>query len=100
MFPFLKFDTPERRTHALSLGPVRFVLFYGVLVWGGLMAVTFSLLAPALGFVPGPEGSLNYFEKILRGAPLAFAVFPACGLLWGAAMWYVIGIAQKKHGSR
>lgn len=100
MFPFLKFDSAERRTYALSLGPTRFVLLYGVLIWGGLMALTFSLLGPALGFVPGPEGSLNYFEKILRAAPLAFLVFPACGLLWGAAMWFVIGVAQKRQGGR
>lgn len=96
LLPFLKFDTPERRAHARRLGPVGFTLFYGVFVWGGLMAVIFSLLGPLLGFVPGPDGPLNYVEKVWRGAPLAFAVFPACGLLWGAAMWIVIRVTDKK----
>ena len=100
MFPFLKFDTPERRAHALGMGPVRFVLLYGILAWGGLMAVTFSLLAPALGFVPGPDADLGYLQKVVRGAPLAFAVFLSGGVLWGASMWYVIGVVQKKQSTR
>ena len=100
MFPFLKFATPERRAHAVSLGPVVFTLFYGVLVWGGLMAVTFSLLAPALGFVPGPPGELTYVQQVMRGAPLAFMVFPVCGLIWGIAMWIVIGHTQKKAAAQ
>ena len=96
MFPFLKFDTPERRAYALGLGPVHFVLLYGVVIWGGLMALTMTVFAPLLGFVPGPAGPLNYFEKMLRAAPLAFAVFPAFGLVWGGAMWFVMGVVEKK----
>jgi hypothetical protein len=90
MFPFLKFDTPERRAHALSLGPVKFIALYGVLAWGCLTALIFSVFAPLLGFVPDPREGLSYMEKVMSAAPLSFAVFPACGVLWGAAMWFVM----------
>lgn len=96
MFPFLKFDTPERRAHALGLGPVVFTLLYGVLAWGCLTALVFSVFAPLLGFVPSQREDLSYIEKVLSAAPLSFAVFPACGVLWGAAMWFVMKKVEAK----
>ena len=96
MYPFLKFDTPERRAHALGLGPIRFTVIYGVLAWGLLTALIFSVLAPWLGFVPGEQPGMGYFDKVMRAAPLSFLVFPACGLLWGAAMWIVMKRVEAK----
>lgn len=100
MYPFLKFDTPERRAHALRLGPIRFTLFYGVLAWGLLTALIFSVVAPLLGFVPGEQAGMGYVDKVMRAAPLSFMVFPACGLLWGAAMWIVMKQVEAKRAKR
>lgn len=97
MYPFLKFDTPDRRAHALKLGPVLFTLVYGVLAWGLLTALIFSVLAPLLGFVPNEQPGMGYIDKVMAAAPLSFLVFPACGLLWGVAMWIVIRRVEAKR---
>jgi len=58
-------------------GRTRFVLVFGVLFWGVLVAIFFSLAMGAL--VPGSQ-----FGLILG---LALIFFPIGGIFWGLSVW-------------
>ena len=57
-------------------GKKRYVLLFGVLFWGLLTALLFSMLPLLFG---------NPFDWLK--ATIAFALFPVGGIFWGSYMW-------------
>ena len=70
-------------------GMLRFVLVQGCLAWGLGTAVLCSLLMWTFTDV-----------DITRFAPVALVAFPAGGLLWGAAMWWIVEYLYARHMRR
>lgn len=60
-------------------GPLRFILLRGVLGWGLVAALVYSLVMWA---VAGAN------LRVLL--PLSMVIFPIGGVLWGAAMWWFL----------
>ena len=60
-------------------GPLRFILLRGVLGWGLVAALVYSLVMWA---VAGAD------LRVLL--PLSMVIFPIGGVLWGAAMWWFL----------
>ena len=64
----------ERWAKTRAKGFWRFVLFNGVVVWGGVMTLFLGVLMP-------------YLNHTSRSLPLAAAVCLSGGLLWGVLTW-------------
>ena len=60
-------------------GPLRFILLRGVLGWGLVAALVYSLVMWA---VAGAN------LRVLL--PLSMVIFPIGGVLWGAVMWWFL----------
>jgi hypothetical protein len=71
-----------------TAGPIRFIMLYGVLGWGVLTGLLFSMIFPLYG----PPNAT--FGKV---AALAIPAFAAGGLVWGAIMWIASERAYQKH---
>jgi hypothetical protein len=71
---FAKWEATRKR------GPLRYIIFCGVLGWGLLTGVAFSVVFPFV-MSPGPT-----FRQM---APVTIPVFAVGGLVWGGIMWLV-----------
>jgi len=67
----------DRLAKIIAGGRKRYIIVYGVLLWGLLTAV-FALALQQL-----------YFKRPIHIADIVFAfiVFPVCGILFGVLMW-------------
>jgi hypothetical protein len=72
-------DPFARWTRIRRKGPFRFILLRGVLGWGLAAGTLYSLVMWAL---------TDAHLRLLL--PLSLVLFPAGGLLWGAAMWWFL----------
>lgn len=72
-----------------SKGMLRFVIVQGSLGWGLGSAVIFCLIM-----------WLTSDMDIARLGPLALVAFPLGGLLWGAAMWWIMERQYARHARR
>lgn len=71
-----------------SKGKWNFALKYGVLFWGLLTAVLFSL------FFSISLKDISFFGIL----PVAIAIFPFAGFFWGVAFWnFMEKTYQKKN---
>ncbi len=69
-------------------GFVRFVLIRGVLGWGIVTAILYSLLMWVF--------SDSDMSRLL---PISLVIFPIGGLLWGAFIWWFSDRKHKQNGS-
>jgi hypothetical protein len=74
-----------------TLGPLRFILLYGVLGWGVSTGVLFSILFTMLGASTNTLGAV---------ALLAVPAFAVGGLAWGGIMWIAGEWEYQKHMGR
>jgi hypothetical protein len=68
-------------------GPLRFVLFRGVLGWGVPTAVIFAFLT-----APFDAFHESFTKSLLR----SLVLFPLFGIVWGLAMWW---LGKKQYRS-
>ena len=76
----------EKWERIRSKGMLRFVVVQGALAWGLATAAIFSLLMWLVSDM-----------DIARVGPLSIVVFPVGGLLWGAAVWWIVEWQYGKH---
>ncbi len=69
-------------------GMLRFVLLYGVLGWGLITAVLYSILMWLFSDIG--------LHRIL---PLSLLIFPVGGVLWGCIMWWLSERGYRAHAS-
>lgn len=79
-------DPITRWAQVRRQGMVRFVLVRGVLGWGLTTALIYSLLM---------WGIAGANPRVLL--PLSLLLFPLGGLLWGAAMWWLLERKYRRH---
>ncbi len=63
----------------ISKGKWHYIFFHGVLGWGVMTAILFSIFQ-------------YYFngENFLETIKFALVLFPIAGVVWGASMWWYI----------
>ncbi len=76
----------ERWERLRGKGMLRFVVVQGALAWGLSTAAIFSLLMWRFSDM-----------DISRVVTLSMVAFPLGGLLWGAAMWWIVEWRYRTH---
>ena len=71
-------------------GSYRFILIFGVLIWGVSTGV---LYAAMVAYAERGETGVPFWRLLWPG----LALFPAGGIAWGAAMWFLNERAYKKQ---
>jgi|1186.fasta_scaffold139987_2 hypothetical protein len=76
----------EKASKLVKLGRSKFVLLFGVLLWGLPTAILFALT----------RGYLDGWDSFLPQLIIALILFPLGGILWGRIMWKLL---VRKNGS-
>jgi hypothetical protein len=81
----------ERWARKRTRGRLRFILFYGVLLFGGSFL---PLWAAVLWFTV----SRGYFERVFFSHPVSLiAVVTLAGAVWGFLMWETFEFRFRRH---
>jgi magnesium-transporting ATPase (P-type) len=84
----------EKLSRILAKGNWRYVILYGVVMWGVMTAILFRVLMIYW------KGNEEPFWGQFLSAETVFAliIFPIVGIGFGLAMWKVMQKTARKHG--
>ncbi len=74
----------DRWEKTRTIGKLRFILVYGVVIWGLITAALYSVITY---FWQHPEPWYSVFIT-------SFIVFPVMGIVWGLLVWH---FSEKKY---
>ncbi|HCY87638.1 MAG TPA: hypothetical protein DHV36_21065 [Desulfobacteraceae bacterium] len=84
----MKISKSEKLERTISKGKLHYIIWNGVIGWGVLTAITFSLLQHFIGD--------KSFTEIIW---ISLTTFPIGGILWGLVMWPIINRKYRKISS-
>jgi len=81
-------------SRVISMGKWRYVILYGVVLWGLMTAILYRVLMICWN---GAKGV--FWQQFLSAETvLALIIFPVCGIGCGVVMWKGMQKRARKHG--